>query len=66
MVDEDSLREQLEELRKEHQALDDQVDQLSKAQPVDFLTLSKLKKDKLRIKDTIQRIESMLIPDILA
>lgn len=66
MVDEDSLREQLEALRKEHQALDDQVDQLSKAQPVDFLTLSKLKKDKLRVKDTIQRIESMLIPDILA
>jgi len=58
MVDEDSLREQLDALRKEHQALDDQVDQLAKAQPVDFLTLSKLKKDKLRIKDTIQRIEA--------
>lgn len=66
MVDEDSLREQLDALRKEHQALDDQADQLARVQPVDFLTLSKLKKDRLRIKDTIQRIESMLIPDILA
>ena len=52
--------------QRRRQRLDDQVDQLSKAQPVDFLTLSKLKKDKLRVKDTIQRIESMLIPDILA
>ncbi len=66
MIDEDSLREQLDELRREHQQLDDQIDQMSRAQAVDFLTIAKLKKEKLRIKDTIQRIESMLIPDILA
>ena len=66
MIDEDSLREQLEELRREHQHLDDQIDQMSRAQAVDFLTIAKLKKEKLRVKDTIQRIESMLIPDILA
>ncbi len=66
MIDEDSLREQLEELRREHQQLDDQIDQMSRAQAVDFLTIAKLKKEKLRVKDTIQRIESMLIPDILA
>lgn len=66
MIDEDSLREQLEELKREHQQLDDQIDQMSRAQAVDFLTIAKLKKEKLRIKDTIQRIESMLIPDILA
>jgi hypothetical protein len=66
MVDEDSLREQLEELRREHKELDEHVEQLSRVQPVDFLTIAKLKKEKLRLKDTIQRIESMLIPDILA
>ncbi|MBL8642003.1 MAG: YdcH family protein [Alphaproteobacteria bacterium] len=66
MVDEDSLREQLDELRREHKSLDEQLEQLSRAQAVDFLTIAKLKKEKLRIKDTIQRIESMLIPDILA
>lgn len=66
MVDEDSLREQLEDLRREHKSLDEQIDQLSRAQAVDFLTIAKLKKEKLRLKDTIQRIESMLIPDILA
>lgn len=66
MVDEDALREQLDDLRKEHKALDEQIDHFSKAGAVDFLTIAKLKKEKLRLKDSIQRIESMLIPDILA
>ncbi len=66
MVDEDSLREQLENLRREHKHLDEQIEQMSRTIPVDFLTITKLKKDKLRLKDTISRIESMLIPDILA
>ncbi|MBL8638098.1 MAG: DUF465 domain-containing protein [Alphaproteobacteria bacterium] len=66
MVDEDSLREQLEDLRREHKQLDEQIEQMSRTIPVDFLTITKLKKDKLRLKDTISRIESMLIPDILA
>ncbi len=66
MIDEDSLREQLEEHKREHKSLDDQINQLSRAGAVDFLTIAKLKKEKLRLKDTIQRIESMLIPDILA
>ncbi len=66
MIDEDSLRDQLEDLKREHKSLDEQLEQLSRAQAVDFLTIAKLKKEKLRIKDTIQRIESMLIPDILA
>ena len=66
MIDEDSLREQLEEHKLEHKSLDDQINQLSKAGAVDFLTIAKLKKEKLRLKDCISRIESMLIPDILA
>lgn len=66
MIDEDSLREQLDELRSAHKSLDEQIDQLTRSSAVDFLTIAKLKKEKLRVKDTIQRIESMLIPDILA
>ncbi|HNQ92579.1 MAG TPA: DUF465 domain-containing protein [Alphaproteobacteria bacterium] len=66
MVDEDSLREQLEELALQHKALDEQIHMMGQAQPVDFLTITKLKKEKLRLKDMISRIESMLIPDILA
>jgi hypothetical protein len=66
MVDEDSLREQLEDLKREHKSLDEQIDVLSRAGAIDFLTIAKLKKEKLRLKDSIQRIESMLIPDIIA
>ncbi len=66
MVDEDALRDQLEDLARQHKSLDEQINQLSTAQSVDFLTIAKLKKEKLRLKDMISRIESMLIPDILA
>ena len=66
MVDDDALLEQLESVKAEHKALDEQIEQLSRIQPVDFLTITKLKKDKLRLKDAIQRLESMLIPDIIA
>ncbi len=66
MVDEDALRDQLEDLARQHKSLDEQINQLSGAQSVDFLTIAKLKKEKLRLKDMISRIESMLIPDILA
>lgn len=66
MVDDDALIEQLEQLKAEHKALEVQLEQLAHVQPVDFLTITKIKKEKLRIKDMIQRIESMLIPDIIA
>lgn len=66
MVDEDALREQLDDLIRQHKSLDEQINQMSLAQSVDFLTIAKLKKEKLRLKDMISRIESMLIPDILA
>ncbi len=66
MVDDDALLEQLEQLKAEHKALDEQLEQLQRSQPVDFLTITKIKKEKLRLKDSIQRIESMLIPDIIA
>lgn len=66
MVDEDELRDQLRDLSQQHKALDEQIEQMSRARPIDFLTITKLKKEKLRMKDLISRIESMLIPDIIA
>ncbi len=66
MVDEDSLREQLDDLQRQHKQMDEQINLMSQAGAVDFLTIAKLKKEKLRLKDMISRIESMLIPDILA
>lgn len=66
MEDEDELREKLIELKREHKDLDEIIDRLLTAQPVDFLQLQRLKKRKLMLKDTIQKIESNLLPDIIA
>jgi hypothetical protein len=66
MYDEDNLREQLEDYRRQHRQVDEQIEVLSRVQPVDFLHITKLKKEKLRLKDLIQKIESSLIPDIIA
>jgi hypothetical protein len=66
MDDLETLREKLTELQREHQDLDDVIDRLVTHQPVDFLQLQRLKKRKLVLKDTIQKIESQLVPDIIA
>ena len=52
------------DLRVEHRDLDDAIIALSQADYVDQLQLKRLKKRKLRIKDTIQKLESELIPDV--
>jgi hypothetical protein len=49
------LQQKLEELRLEHRDLDDVINHLD---------LSAYPDRKLRLKDSIQRIESRLIPDI--
>jgi hypothetical protein len=59
-----SLRRQLEELKLEHRDLDDVIEHLSQNPYRDQLQIQRLKKRKLRVRDMIQRIESMLIPDI--
>lgn len=66
MDDIETLREKLIELQREHQDLDDVIHRLATHQPVDFLQLQRLKKRKLSLKDMIQRIESQLLPDIIA
>lgn len=64
--DQDKLQEKLEELRLEHRDLDIVIQQLSESIPVDFIRLQRLKKRKLALKDMISKIESLLLPDIIA
>ncbi len=66
MEDEEELREKLVELKREHKDLDEIIDRLATHQPVDFLQIQRLKKRKLILKDIIQKIESNLLPDIIA
>jgi hypothetical protein len=67
MIEEqEEFHQMLEELRTEHRDLDVVILQMSEAVPVDFLRLQRLKKRKLFLKDSISKIESMLLPDIIA
>jgi hypothetical protein len=60
------LRIKLEFLLREHRDLDDAIAALHDAARVDALTLKRLKKQKLALKDKIARIEDELTPDIIA
>lgn len=60
----ESLHIRLAELRMEHRDLDDIISQLQTNPYQNQLQLQRLKKRKLRLKDMIKRIESMLIPDM--
>jgi len=64
--EEELLQERLIELESEHKDLDDVIDRIIHTPPVDFLQVQRLKKRKLQLKDEIQRIRSMLLPDIIA
>ncbi len=65
-LDNDSIQAKLETLRSEHRDLDEVIDRLIEKPPFDQLQLQRLKKRKLGLKDQIIRLESQLIPDIIA
>ena len=67
MSPEDRNREvvlRIMELRVDHKDLDDSIHALSRSNYIDQVQLKRLKKKKLLIKDTIQKLESQLIPDV--
>lgn len=55
-----SLGSHLTELRKKHQALSDAVEQALRSPSTDDLQISELKKQKLRLKEEISRLETTL------
>ncbi len=66
MIDEEQVRQKLEELKSEHRDLDDVIEVMISSPPYDQLRLQRLKKRKLILKDMISRLESLLVPDIIA
>lgn len=62
----DVLKVELQILLREHRDLDDAIAALHEAGRADPLTLQRLKKKKLALKDRIARIEDELTPDIIA
>lgn len=59
------LKIQLEQMRQEHRTLDEEIIQL-RTIGTDSVTISRMKKRKLALKDQIARIEDKLYPDIIA
>ncbi len=62
----EATRRKLARLQSEHRDLDDVIVQLIDGGPFDQLQIRRLKKRKLRLKDQISRLESQLLPDIIA
>ena len=60
------LRIRLGVLKREHRDLDEAIRALPEGALADQLTLRRLKKQKLALKDQIVKIEDELIPDIIA
>ena len=65
-MDLEVIKAKLEALRIEHRDLDEVIDRLIEKPPFDQLQLQRLKKRKLGLKDQITKLESRLIPDIIA
>jgi hypothetical protein len=61
-----ALRSRLQQLIQQHRDLDIATHTLQESGTGDQLQLRRLKKMKLELKDKIQQIENMLIPDIIA
>jgi hypothetical protein len=59
-----SLGSQLLALRTEHRMLDVEIMRLQEFPYIDQLQVQRLKRQKLRLKQNIERIKDMLIPDL--
>ena len=65
-MDSEEIKRRIVELQVEHRDLDDAIARLAIHSGVDELTLRRLKKRKLQIKDTIVQLQMQLVPDIPA
>ena len=61
-----AIRRKLEELRVEHRDLDDLIARVNEEAPFDQLRMQRFKKRKLALRDQINRLQSELLPDIIA
>lgn len=65
-LEESEMRERLEQQRVEHRRLDEAIDQMTSGLLPDQFLLQRMKKRKLQLKDSIERLKSKLIPDLEA
>jgi hypothetical protein len=66
LIQEVQVRGELQNAIQQHRDLDTAITSLEQTGTGDQLQLRRLKKMKLDLKDKIQRLENLLIPDIIA
>lgn len=66
MKTDEVLKVELEVFRRQHRDLDEAITALQERGTSDQLTIRRLKKQKLGLKDMIALIEDRLTPDIIA
>ncbi|MFN7038884.1 MAG: YdcH family protein [Alphaproteobacteria bacterium] len=62
----EKLLKELSILKEEHETLSDKIETLIELDTFNQLEIQRLKKQKLKIKDMINLIESKIYPDIIA
>ena len=60
------IKAKINELRKLHSELDIEISKIVKVIPVDQVMLQRIKKKKLKLKDEISKLNSHMLPDIIA
>jgi hypothetical protein len=64
--EQDAIRRELMALRQEHRDLDTAIDAMEISGRADGLTIQRMKKRKLAIKDRMAHLEDRLVPNIIA
>ena len=60
------IKAKIIELRKLHSELDIEISRIVKVIPVDQVMLQRIKKKKLKLKDEISKLNSHILPNIIA
>ena len=66
IYDQTILKDKLNELINQHSELDDAIERINEKIPFDQVKLQRLKKRKLVLKDEIKKLNSRILPDIIA
>ena len=65
-MNDDQPTSRVETLRAEHRQLDAEIAERVASGDEDLMTLARLKKRKLRLKDELQMLHDAAVPDIIA
>ncbi|MCQ8186419.1 DUF465 domain-containing protein [Parvularcula sp. BGMRC 0090] len=65
-ANDEALQMKIAELEEEHRDLDQAIISMEERMPYDRLTIGRMKKRKLVLKDQIEELRDRLFPDIIA